>query len=349
MTRAGEIAAFLDRAGWGAAARTPLAGDASSRRYERLTRADTAKAVLMDAAPDQGEDVRPFLRVARHLEALGLSPPAILVTDEALGLALIEDLGDDVYARVVEGRPEAERPLYEAATDLLVELQAHPPAADLPAYGPAEMADRSRLAALWYRPGLEGRVAGTCDEDAAAALARATRSAIEAHAPGHAAMVLRDYHAENLLWLPGRRGVARVGLLDFQDAARGHPAYDLASLVQDARRDVPIALHDAMIARHAAATGRPEHELRAACAVLGAQRALRIIGVFSRLALRDGKPAYAGLIPRTWSLLQRDLAHPACDGLAQVVARTLPAPGAAGLDRLRARAGSVADPAPAAP
>ncbi len=349
MSRDAAIAAFLERAGWGAAARGPLAGDASRRRYERLTAPGGASAVLMDAAPDQGEDVRPFLRIARHLSGLGLSPPAILAADEARGLALIEDLGDDLYARVVERRPEAETALYEAAVDMLVALHAHAPPADLPAYGPAEMADRARLAALWYRPGLAGRAPDNADEDAAATLARATCAAIDAHAPGHAATMLRDYHAENLLWLPGRQGIARVGLLDFQDAARGHPAYDLASLVQDARRDVSPALHDAMIARYAEATGQKLAELQAACAVLGAQRALRILGVFARLSLRDCKPAYAGLIPRNWALLQRDLAHPACAGLAEAVARTLPAPDAGGLERLRARAGTVADPAPAAP
>jgi hypothetical protein len=349
MSRNAAIAAFLERAGWGAAVRAPLAGDASRRRYERLTAPGGACAVLMDAAPELGEDVRPFLRIARHLAGLGLSPPAILAADERRGLALIEDLGDDLYARVVARRPEAETALYEAAVDLLVALHGHAPPADLPAYGPAEMAERAGLAALWYRPGLAGRFPDDADEDAAATLAQATRAAIDAHAPGDAAMVLRDYHAENLLWLPGRQGAARVGLLDFQDAARGHPAYDLVSLVQDARRDVAADLHDAMIARYAGATGQNRADLQAACAVLGAQRAMRILGVFARLALRDGKPAYAGLVPRVWGLLQRDTAHPACADLAEAVARTLPAPDASGLDRIRARAGTVADPAPVAP
>ncbi len=349
MTREEAAAAFLDAAGWGAAARAPLAGDASRRRYERLTGADGARAVLMDAPPEQGEDVRPFLRVARHLGALGLSPPAILAADPERGLALIEDLGDSLYARVVEHAPQSEPALYEAATDLLAALHAHPPPDGTPDYGPPEMADRARLAALWYRPGLAGRSPDARDAEAADALERAVRAALEAHAPGRPVLVLRDYHAENLLWLPGRAGVARVGLLDFQDAAAGHPAYDLVSLVQDARRDVPVALHDAMIARYAAATGADAAGLRSACAVLGAQRALRILGVFARLSLRDGKTGYAALMPRTWDLLQRDLAHPACAELREAVAQTLPAPDAAGLTRIRARAGTVADVPPAAP
>ena len=349
MSRAAAIEAFLAASGWEAAARTPLAGDASRRRYTRLSGRNGAAAVLMDAPPSRGEEVRPFLSLAGYLRGLGFSAPEIYAADSAQGLLLIEDLGDALFARVVERDPDAEAPLYRAATDLLAALQAHPPPADAPAYGLAEMADRVRLAALWYRPGLAGRAPGPADADAADALEHAARAVLEAHAPARPVLALRDYHAENLIWLPGRKGHARVGLLDFQDAAAGHPAYDLVSLIEDARRDVPEALHGAMIARSAAATGAEPAALAAACAVLGAQRALRILGVFARLSLRDGKPAYAALIPRVWGLLRRDLAHPACASLRDVAGRLLPAPDAAALERLRARAGTVDDPAPAAP
>ncbi|MEX5727951.1 aminoglycoside/choline kinase family phosphotransferase [Rhodovulum iodosum] len=316
-------AAFLERAGWGGALRGPLAGDASHRRYDRLTRPDTGEsAVLMDAPPDTGEDVRPFTAIARHLSAHGLSAPAILAEDEGHGFVLMEDFGDGLFARLLERDEADETALYAAATDLLSALHKAPLPPDLGHYDPAKMADLACLAFDWYLAG-----SGTPVPAARrAAISAELETVLARLCRGPEVMVLRDYHAENLIWLPGRDGVARVGLLDFQDALGGHPAYDLVSLLWDARRDVPEALQEAMLARYLVETGQPKAEFRTAFAALGVQRNLRILGVFARLCLRDGKPGYLDLLPRVWGHLQRGLAHPALAPLKAGALAALPPP-----------------------
>jgi len=298
--------------------------------------------VLMDAAPERGEDVRPFLRIARHLAGLGLSSPAILAQDAGAGLLLLEDLGDDLFARVLEADATPEAELYSAAVDVLTILHRHAPPADAPAYDAAAMGDRAALALDWYLPGLTGL--SVPDVAHRQAFARCVAGLCDAFAPQSDTLALRDYHAENLLWLPGRRDQARVGLLDFQDAALCHPAYDLVSLLQDARRDVPPDLQDAMTRRYARAMNLDPERLAAAIACLGAQRNLRILGVFARLCLRDGKPAYLRHMPRVWRYLLADLAHPALAPLAQEVERLLPEPLPSRLDRIAAQC--LTTPAP---
>ncbi len=321
------IAEFLDHAGWGAASRAPLAGDASPRRYERLKLAGETR-VLMDAPPDRGEDVRPFVAVARHLRGLGLSAPAIHAEDAANGFLLLEDLGDDLYARLIPETPALEPELYAAAVDVLAEIQRHPPPAGLPHYDTRAMVETASLALEWYAPA----AGGAPDADAFRA---ELADLLATHAGGRQVVTLRDYHAENLIWLPERDGLARVGLLDFQNAELCHPAYDLVSLLEDARRDVPADLDAEMRARFAAATGLAPDTLAAAAAALGAQRNLRILGVFVRLWLRDGKPRYLPLLPRVWGHLQRDLSHPALARLAGIVADGFPAPAPDVIERIR--------------
>ncbi len=340
MSRAGAARAFLAAAGWGAAGRRALAGDASPRRYERLTDAAGRSAVLMDADPASGEDVRPFLAIARHLAALGLSAPRVLAEDAAAGFLLLEDLGDDLFARLAARAPGREGELYAAAIDVLAVLHRHPPPPGLAAYDPATMGDLAGLAVAWYAVGARGAAPGSA-EAGRAALADCVTATLKALAPEAPVLVLRDYHAENLLWLPDRQGPARVGLLDFQDARAGHPAYDLVSLVEDARRDVPAALAADLRARYAAATGQDATPFAAACAALAAQRNLRILGVFARLSMHFGKPGYVGLIPRVWRHLAADLAHPALAPLAALVRRLLPEPDPAALARIVARCGSL--------
>ncbi|RKF13393.1 aminoglycoside phosphotransferase [Roseovarius spongiae] len=327
---------FAEAAGWRGAAFAPLAGDASNRRYLRLTDPGTgARAVLMDAPPEKGEDTRPFVRIAEYLASLGLSAPRILAADTERGFLLLEDLGDALFARVIPSDPTLEDTLYEAATDVLVTLHEHAPPADLAAYDADTMADLAALACDWYAAGARGADAG-----ARAAMRAAIHAALETHASSAAVLIQRDYHAENLLWLPGRAGVARVGLLDFQDALLGHPAYDLVSLLQDARRDVPPAVATRMIARYTARTGADAEAFERAYHVLGAQRNLRIMGVFARLCLRDGKPHYLTLMPRVWDHLMSDLDHPALAGLAPIVRAALPEPDAETLNMLREKCAS---------
>ena len=223
--------------------------------------------------------------------------------------------------------PAQEETLYRAATDLLVELHRHAPPAGLATYGPAPMADLAALSVDWYRFGITGRA----EAGLRARLCELLQTHLAALPGLDSVLIQRDYHAENLLWLPERTGVARVGLLDFQDAMRGHRAYDLVSLLQDARRDVSPATADAMLAHYIAATGAEAEAFSAAFHWLGAQRNLRILGVFARLCLRDGKPHYIDLIPRVWAHLQTDLRHPGLAPLAALLAEALPPPDAGAL------------------
>ena len=299
-----QVSAFLDSAGWGGAARRPLAGDASFRRYERLT-LGPRRALLMDAPPPRN-DVRPFRAIARHLAAHGYSAPGMLAGDEETGLLLIEDFGDRTFTRVLDGGADPAL-LYAAAVDVLADLHRRPAPPGLAPYDEATYLAEADLLVDWFLPAM-----GVPGAAPRAGWHAAWRAVLPTAAVGPPVLVLRDYHADNLMWLPGRAGLARVGLLDFQDALAGSPAYDLASLLEDARRDVPPALAEAMIAHYLASM--PELEpraFRAALAVLAAQRNTKIVGIFTRLWKRDGKPGYLRLIPRVWRLLEGDLAHPA--------------------------------------
>ena len=313
--RDAQIDTFLHHAGWGTATRHPLAGDASNRRYLRLVSEPGATAVLMDAPPDRGEDVRPFLAIARHLARIGLSAPAVLADDTQAGLLLLEDLGDGLFARLA-GNPATETKLYGAAAETLAALPAGPPPEGLGLFTPDPMADLARLVFDGYAP-----VTKKGEE-----LVSLLRKALERTAPKPTVLSLRDFHAENLLWLPDRAGPARVGLLDFQDAVIAHPAYDLVSLLHDARRDVGEATRAATIRRFLDLTGHEAAPFMAAAAALSAQRNLRILGVFARLARRDGKAGYLRVLPRVWRNLNRDLDHPALSRLRETALRLLPPP-----------------------
>lgn len=314
MSDEAAIADFLDRAGWSGARRVAIPGDASFRRYERLLHAG-GTAILMIAPPPE-EDVRPFLAVGDMLRGFGLAAPRVFAADTAAGLLLLEDFGDASFNRTIVRQPQAERPLYEAAVDLLVELHRHPAPAQLAPYDGDVLLREARLFAEWYLPLAMPGAALDCELDPL------WRALFDPGLTEPRVLVMRDYHADNLMWLPDRQGHGRIGLLDFQDALAGHPAYDLVSLLQDARRDVPRELEAAMVTRYLAATGTPEAAFRRACWRLGAQRAAKIVGIFSRLALRDRKPRYLAMIPRVWGLLERCLEGGAGDlGLDALAAR----------------------------
>ena len=330
--RASLLADFIERTGFGTATRITVAGDASNRRYERLTAADGATVILMDAPADKGEDVRPFCAIADHLRGIGLSAPEILHADEANGFLLIEDLGDDLFKRVIGRNPALELPLYEASVDVLTVLHAAP----LPPLAPYDTATMTLFAARayeWYLFGLTG-AQDTPEQSTFQMLMAEVLAPLES-APQ--VLIQRDYHAENLLWLPERAGAARVGLLDFQDAMSGHPAYDLVSILQDARRDVPPAIEAAMIDRYLAQNPQDSEAFRAAYAILGVQRNLRIVGAFAKLCIDMGKPRYIDLIPRVWEFVERNLAHPALEPVANHVRATLPAPGPDALATLKSK------------
>ena len=303
--------AFLAAIGWGDAEIRPLAGDASFRRYFRVVENDRS-AILMDAPPPH-EDPRPFLQVARWLGERGFAAPAIYGEDLERGLVLLEDFGDARMRETADAAPESELRLYEAAVDVLVRLHAHESAPVEP-YDAAVYHREAGLFTEWYCPavGLEVDAQGYVD-----AWDMALAPLLEGHTP---VTVLRDYHAENIMLIEGAES---LGLLDFQDALAGHPAYDLVSLLQDARRDVEPALETAMLDRYKRITGAGG-DFDVAYHVLGAQRNAKIVGIFTRLWKRDGKPRYPGLCPRVWRYLERDLAHPALKPVADWFAANVP-------------------------
>jgi N-acetylmuramate 1-kinase len=253
----------------------------------------------MDAPPPH-EDPRPFISIARWLTDRGFAAPEILSEDLAEGLVLLQDFGDARLRETVDAAPESELRLYEEAVDLLIRLGQHE-AADIRPYDLAEYQREAALLPEWYTPavGLEVDMQGYVDAWDAVLV-----PLLAGHTP---VTVLRDYHAENIMLIEGSES---LGLLDFQDALAGHPAYDLVSLLQDARRDVAPELETAMLDRYKRITGAGD-AFDIAYHVLGAQRNAKIVGIFTRLWKRDGKQRYPGLCPRVWGYLERDLRHPA--------------------------------------
>ena len=288
---------FLAAHGWGGAEVLPVAGDASFRRYFRAV-AGGRSAILMDAPPPH-EDPRPFIAVAGWLGERGFAAPVIHGANLDRGLVLLEDFGDVRMRETVDAEPAREAALYGAAIDILVQLHRHE-AAPVPPYDRAVLHREANLLTEWYCPAI-GIAPDQAGYDAA------WDDVFDHVTAGQAVTVLRDYHAENLMLIGDGDS---LGLLDFQDALAGHPAYDLVSLLQDARRDVGADVEAAMLARYKAATGAGE-DFDTAYHVLGAQRNAKIVGIFTRLWQRDGKPRYPALCPRVWRYLNRDLEHPA--------------------------------------
>jgi tRNA threonylcarbamoyl adenosine modification protein YjeE len=345
------IRRFLDESGFSDAERRHLQGDASTRTYERLS-LGARRAVLMNAPrrPDGppvrnglpysqiahlAEDVKPFMAMARALRARGLSAPDIYAADLAEGLLVLEDLGSDA---VVAGDPPApieER--YAAAIDVLAALHREAaldvlPVAPrvehrLPPYDRDAFLIEVELLLDWYAP----RRGATVDAEGRKQFLSLWRAALTRTALAPAHWVLRDFHSPNLLWLAHRAGIARVGLLDFQDAVIGPPAYDVASLLQDARVDVPESMEISLLGRYAKARQADDPQFNVAgfaalYALVAAQRATKILGIFARLDRRDGKPQYLRHLPRVWRYLRRSLSHPTLDPLKAWYDAHVPAP-----------------------
>ncbi len=348
--------AFLAEAGLADAKRESMQGDASTRRYERLHTPSGATLILMDQPPSVETHTCPpdadaadrealgynamarlaagrvdaFVACAGYLRGLGLSAPRVVASDFAAGLAVLEDLGDDLYARLIEGGAD-EAPLYEAATDVLVRLHAETAPIILEADGanwPLLAYDGVALKTggdlfLEWLPRLHPELGfGAAARDEWEEIWTPIRAAGEA---GASVFCHRDFHAENLIWLPHRAGPARVGLLDFQDALRAHPAWDLSMLLHDARRDVSPEREQAVLERYFERLPQIDRQdMRAAFHALGALNNARILGLFARLVVRDQKPRYKAFMPRLWRYLDRCLASPAPSGLGAWLDRHVP-------------------------
>ena len=348
---------FLKTAGLADAVRAPLAGDASTRRYERLTTPSGTTLMLMDQPPATESQpcdpawtpaqrhasgwnavarlsagrIEAFAAVATHLRHAGLSAPEIVAVDAPNGLAVIEDFGDDLFARVIEAG-EPEEPLYLAAVEALALLHETPlpavltgAAGDWPllTYDSIALQGGADLFVEWM-PRLAPALAF---DDAAIAAWRAAWAPVAASgASGATVMAHRDYHAENLIRLSNRDGAAGVGLIDFQDAVRAHPSWDLHSLLQDARRDVPAALEARALDRYFALRPVADREVFLRdYAGLAALNEARILGVFARLIVRDGKPRYRAFMPRMWAHLNANLKKPGLEAVAAWFDRHVPA------------------------
>ncbi|WOE76631.1 phosphotransferase [Parasphingorhabdus sp. SCSIO 66989] len=323
---------FLAIAGWGGAKVSAIPGDASFRRYYRVDHKapenGLGQAMLMVAPPPE-EDVKPFLHVAEYLGRNGLRAPEIFAADAEAGLVLLEDFGTDRMREAVDDMAtEDEAAIYRKAVKTLTSLhrQTLP---SLPPYDQKVYQREAELFCEWYCPaqGLE-----IDQQSFSAALDKALEPVLAAQ--DRPVVVLRDYHAENIMLLEEDK----QGLLDFQDALLGHPAYDLVSLLQDARRDVSEELEQEMCDYFVSRT-RASDRFLSDYALLGAQRNLKIIGIFTRLMKRDGKDRYLDYIPRVWRYLERDLAHPACAPLAEWFAANIPddyRQGEGLIDRLKA-------------
>ena len=353
--RTAEIDTFLAAAGWGDADIRPLGQDASTRRYFRLKRTDGISAILMDAPgvedppcpPDADEATRlamgwnaktrlaasrvdAFVALAGELNTLGLSAPQILAADPETGFALIEDFGEGrEFARLIERGAADEIELYTSAARLLADLHSAPapeaarghgqtwPILDFDALAWRSNADQF---ADWV-PKYDAQM--RWGDAASERWAEEREALIQQALARPRVFTLRDYHAENLIWLPERAGKARIGLLDFQDAVRGWAAWDMSMLIQDARRAVSPEAREAAMTTYCDASKTDREELDAELAIVGTLNALRIAGVFARL-IQSGKPRYGEFLPRQLEILARNLRHPRVAGMAGLVRETAP-------------------------
>jgi aminoglycoside/choline kinase family phosphotransferase len=306
------IAAFLNQSRWQDWTRTPLVGDASARRYLRLSN-DQLTAILMDAPAQNGESTGSFAQIATFLTEHGFAAPAILRHDPENGLLLLIDLGITDYVQWLNEHPDAESELYHAAADVLLKLETVEPPKHLRHMTPDVGAEMVEIIGTYYCK------SQTTD------LSREVRTALAEFAPEANVLALRDYHAENLIWRPEETGNDRVGLLDFQDAFIAPCGYDLASLLRDARRDVSPKVVQETIGYFSERT-RAKSNFPTTVACLGIQRNLRILGVFARLATEMGKQRYLQFMPRVWGHIIEDLNAPALSNLRDAVLDTVPAP-----------------------
>ena len=304
---------FLDSLNLGKIQRVKLKNDASYRQYERIIQSDGKSLIFMDAPPEK-EKIAPFIQVANFLRDNDFSAPEIIVSDVATGFMLLEDFGDDSYSKILNGKSTAlsnlsENTLYEKAIDNLINLHKIPTNTTIfNNYDESALIKESNLFIEWYISILNGETISKEIQEEFNLIMKHLLSSIKLFSK---VVVLRDYHADNLMWLDDRNHHRKTGLLDFQDAVIGSAAYDLVSLLEDARRDVSPALAEAMITRYLQAfPNYSRKDFNAAYSILGIQRNLKIVGIFTRQASKNKNPFYLSMLPRVWRHINNDLKHP---------------------------------------
>ncbi len=323
---------FLTKNRWDGWDIANLAGDASPRKYYRLS-SGPKTAVLMDAPIKSCGSLEPFIRISEYLTDHGFSAPKIIARDLSRGFLILEDLGDNLFSSLLMNNPEMEMEIYLVALDILITLREKALPANIPAYTPKIQGELATLSLTWYAQNILE------DEIPKKDVTYLTTLVSDAIADLNEKQVFvhRDYHAENLLWLPERTGLKKTGIIDFQDGSSGQTSYDLVSLVEDARRDISKQLKDKLLKRYAELTGDSLSAVEKGVAISGIQRNLRIIGVFARLAIRDSKSWYVDYIPRVWNYLMSDLEVAKKGDLTSFVMNTLPKPSPRNLERLRSK------------
>ena len=321
------IQEFLNENGWGKAIREKLFSDASFRSYERLNNGE--KSVMLMDAPPEKEDIRPFVNVDQYLRRCGFSAPQIYAVDEKNGFILLEDLGNNSFTNVLSGNSPIsnmykEKDLYVAATDMLIQLHRSNRPDKIPDYDYSLLMQECRLLIDWYLPNVDSDID---IKKAGEKYIEIWKELLSNSKSDERVVALRDFHADNLMWMPARNGVERVGLLDFQDAVVGSPVYDLVSLLEDARRDVDPKTVQMCIKRYLKSRKAIDKDkFMASYATYAAQRNCKIIGIFARLAIRDNKPRYLDYMPRVWNHLLSDIEHPALEPLYHWIKEVIPEP-----------------------
>ena len=331
LLRNEAIEKFLLHSNWKNSPRKFLEGDASSRRYETVA-LDGNTSILMDmpqkpdgppvkngkpysAIAHLAEGISSVVRANEMLLAQGYSAPIIAKSDIGNGLAIIENLGTSVFGSMMRSGTDVREPM-QTTVALLADMATKDWPTTIPSYDTEAQVIETDLLISWFWKFIHGsEPAHTLHES----FERIWRQILPLTHYEKPHWVLRDFHSPNLIWIPERQDLQRVGLIDTQDAVLGHPAYDLVSLLQDARVDIEFEWADELYALYGnlrAQQGAFEREkFSAAYAVLGAQRATKILGIFARLAKRDGKPAYLKHMPRVSRYLKRNLEHPSLAAL----------------------------------
>lgn len=311
-----RVTSFLESTGWANAEVTKVAGDLSARKYFRLRKGSNT-AILMECAEENDPSLPNFIKLSNWLRSLGLSAPEIYAADTQGGLAIMQDFGESNLTSLIAEDAGIQKPSYEDIVDTLVTIRNANPPDGLDTPSAQDFCDATKLADSWY-PG--------ADAKALSAIRPLLETVLTEILETGPTVSLRDFHADNIIWLGDNPPVQRAGLLDFQDAILTHPAYDLMSLLTDARTDVSKDLSEHITQLYCQRTGDDIDETSKAIAALGVQRNLRILGIFTSAAIRDAKPHHLPALPRVYTHLMTCASHPALRSLATTLRAALPEP-----------------------